>query len=1126
MLRISETIRKSHVRLLWRLLNATDDAMAAASQGNAHIKLVTAGPEFVARDEPRQAAPAQDDLRTRLVAASGGRVLVFAPDPAVELAFAIDREPVRPAEILRHGETALGGINLLRDADLGSTDLPWRTSGGSDTRIGRDIAEQWTLRGGHTGYVSTRGDARATLVYRDGDSELVPVAPGRRYTCRGLFGLHRCRAVLRVDLLGPDAVLLATREHEIPRRAGGRNRADYSEATIAFETPRDGAFARLTVETRPTLPADTDAAHLFFTDLSLARPCLEPSLWRHVHLTPREAVAMTGTARLLEVRLPALGLHADATVSVQAREGGGDVAGSPARLPSSQDAFRLDAFDGITLAGCLATGPSRLTLLIDGAPAVSVDAGGDQEGGSTVSVRVPDAWLDGAPHLVELVASGSWRPLFAAAEILPALTESWATPDGAGRPVFAPETHALARLRYRSLAAHLDRSDAPVSAQAARCHAILCGRVRPGPDAHLTVPAVADPAVSILLHGAAEAQAAWRCVAGLLFAVCTTSFEVVLVDPSPAGLADLVAGIALPPQDGTGPDRLSRALARARGERVVLLDAAAEVSAGWLDELSDALARFDGAGAVGPKIVTSAGRLAGGGGMVWASGVPEALTFGGNPEDPRANYARPVDWLPATALMARTEDLRALAPALAERDVGAGDGLEISYGLAERGLRIVYAPHAVVAVAAPDPLHGDGGHSLRAPESSPGFRRRWVAAYRNNPPEGTPLASAIDRHGGGRVLFLDLQVPRPDIDAGSYAADQEIRLFQALGFKVTFLAINLQSLGRYAQTLQRRGVEILYAPFAESVEDALARRADAFDLVYMTRYNVARVALPFLRRHQPRAKRILNVADLHFLRELRAGLADRSAEAVNRSRVTRDTELALMREVDLTLTYSDVEATVILSHHLDKAKVGRLPWVVAEAPGSTSFAERRDLAFVGSFGHRPNVDAMVAFVRDVMPLVRARLPGVSLHIFGSQMVTAVEQLAAPDVLVRGHAADLDAVFGPARVFVAPLGSGAGLKGKVLAAMAHGCPTILSDIAAEGIGGRDGTDYRLANRPAEWADAIVSLYEDERAWSGVAASARDLVRTRYGFDGGVATLRRALEAIDVFAAPVPRAFCPR
>lgn len=1096
--------------------------MAAAAQGNPHLKLVALQADRV---ETGPAPITHDVLQPRLVAASGGRVLVFAPNPAADFTFAIDREPVRPACILERGESVLGGINVLRNADLASEDLPWRTSGGSDMRLGRDIAEQWTLRGGHTGYVSTRGDARAALVYRDGDSELVPVAPGRRYTCHGLFGLHRCRAVLRVDVVGRDGGLVATSEHEITRRAGGRSRADYSEAAIEIETPRDGTFARLTIEIVPVPAADADAAHLFFTGLSLARPCLAPDLWRHANLTAREAVAMTGTARLIEARLPALGLHADATVSVQARGSGGDIAGSPSRIGSSKDAFRLDAFDGITLSGYAVASPSRLTLLIDGTSARSVDATGDSEGGSAVSIRVPDAWLDGAPHQIELVESGSWRPLFATAEILPALVEPWATIDGAGRPVFAPEAHALARLRYRSLAAHLDRPDAAGPAQAARCHAILCGQVRPGPDAILRVPVVTVPAVSILIHGATEAEAVWRCVAGLLFAVCATSFEVVLVDPAPAGLEGLVAGISFLPDDA-GPNRFSRALARARGERVVLLDAAAEASAGWLDELSDALTRFEGIGAVGPKVLSSAGRLAGGGGIVWASGVPETLTFGGNSEDPRANYVRLVDWLPATALMARTEDLRALAPALAERDVAPGDGLEISYGLAELGLRIVYAPQVAVALAAPDPPRTPRGHSLGAPTTSPGFRRRWVAAYRNNPPEGTPLASAIDRHGGGRVLFLDLQIPRPDIDAGSYAADQEIRLFQALGFKVTFLAINLKSLGRYAQTLQRRGVEILYAPFADSLEDALARRADAFDLVYMTRYNVARVALPFLRRHQPRAKRILNVADLHFLRELRAGLAERSPEAVNRSRVTRDTELALMREVDLTLTYSDVEATVILSHHLDRAKVGRLPWVVAEAPGSTGFAERRDLAFVGSFGHRPNVDAMVAFVRDVMPLVRTRLPGVSLHIFGSQMVAAVEQLAAPDVLVRGHAADLIEVFGPARVFVAPLASGAGIKGKVLAAMAHGCPTILTDIAAEGIGGRDGADYRLANRPDEWADAIVALYEDERAWSDIAASARDLVRTRYGFEGGVATLRRALEAIDVFAAPSSRALCPR
>lgn len=1100
---------------------------AAAAQDNRNIRLVAALPEpAAARDELASPSPVQEGLKPRLVAASGGRLLVFAPGPIADFGFAIDREPVRPAAVVQHGEAALAGVNVLRNADLRSTDLPWRTRGGADMRLGRDIAEQWTLSGGHTGYASTRGDAPASLVYVDGDRDVLPVGPGRRYECRGLFGLHRCRAILRVEFLRDGSEILSVTEHEIPRRAGGRVRADYSEVRVEVETPRDVAFLRLAIEILPTPSSGIEAAHLFFTGISLARLPLGPSLWRDAHLTPQEAFAVAGTATLAEVRLPALGLRAAATVSVRSREQGGEIAGSPAALSPPTKAFRLDAFDGVTLSGRMTGGPGSVTLLIDGEPASTTIAAPDEAGGSAVSVRMPDAWLDGAPHTIELVESGSWRPLFRTAELLPALLEPWATRDGAGEPLFAPQIHPLASLRYRSLAAHLERPE-PRAAEAALCHAILCERVRPGPGSVLEVAAVGSPDVSILIHGADGAEAVWRCVAGLLFAACDTSFEVVLVGSPPPGLDELVTGIVLPPQDA-GPAGLQQALACARGVRVVLFDADAEASAGWLDELADAL---EGAGVVGPKIVSSNGRLLDGGGIVWGSGMPETLVFGGNAHDPRANYVRQVDWLTPTALMARRADLLALASAPGARGSGSIDGLEISYGLADRGLKIVYAPQAVVALKSADPPDRSGGHSLRAPTSSPDFRRRWVAAYRGNPPEGTPPAVAFDRHGGGRVLFIDLQIPRPDIDAGSYAADQEIRLFQALGFKVTFLAINMRSLGRYSEALQRRGVEVLHAPFAESVEDALARRPNAFDLAYMTRYNVARVVLPFLRRDQARAKRILNVADLHFLRELRVGLADGSAEAVNRSRLTREAELALMREVDLTLTYSDVEATVILSHHLDKARVGRLPWVVDEAPDPPSFASRKDLAFVGSFGHRPNVDAMVAFVRDVMPLVRMRLPGIALHIFGSQMVAAVEQLAAPDVLVRGHAATLDEVFGPARVFVAPLGSGAGLKGKVLAAMAHGCPTILSDIAAEGIGGRDGVDYRLANRPDEWADAIVALHEDERGWAGITANALDLVRRRYSFEHGVSTLRRALEAIDIFAKPGfakpgPRAHCPR
>ena len=139
--------------------------------------------------------------------------------------------------------------------------------------------------------------------------------------------------------------------------------------------------------------------------------------------------------------------------------------------------------------------------------------------------------------------------------------------------------------------------------------------------------------------------------------------------------------------------------------------------------------------------------------------------------------------------------------------------------------------------------------------------------------EGVKPDLEKDRGIVGRVLFIDYTTPRPDRDAGSYAAIKEIKLVQSLGYKVTFLPQNLAHLGVYTEELERDGVEVITAPFYLSVQEFLDKHGAEFDVVYITRYYVGQATIDHIRRVAPKAKVILNNADLHFLRQLRTGLA-------------------------------------------------------------------------------------------------------------------------------------------------------------------------------------------------------------------------------------------------------------
>jgi glycosyltransferase involved in cell wall biosynthesis len=184
---------------------------------------------------------------------------------------------------------------------------------------------------------------------------------------------------------------------------------------------------------------------------------------------------------------------------------------------------------------------------------------------------------------------------------------------------------------------------------------------------------------------------------------------------------------------------------------------------------------------------------------------------------------------------------------------------------------------------------------------------------------------------------------------------------------------------------------------------------------------------------------------------------------------------------------------------------------VHEVPGARrAFEARRDLYFVGSFQHPPNVDAMRWFVAAVWPLAATRLPDARFHVVGSGLDPALaRELAGERVEVHGHVADLDPYLDGCRLAVAPLRYGAGVKGKVNLAMAHGQPVVATPVAIEGMNLVDGEDVLVAADAGSFADAIVRLYHDAVLWQRLSDRGAENVRRHFSFDAAREALARIL-----------------
>lgn len=169
-------------------------------------------------------------------------------------------------------------------------------------------------------------------------------------------------------------------------------------------------------------------------------------------------------------------------------------------------------------------------------------------------------------------------------------------------------------------------------------------------------------------------------------------------------------------------------------------------------------------------------------------------------------------------------------------------------------------------------------------------------------------------------------------------------------------------------------------------------------------------------------------------------------------------------------------------------------------PSSNGAAARSlDLVFTGSMDWMPNEDAVLHFVKDILPLIRQEVPAVRFLAVGRKPSAALERLADGDkVVVTGAVDDIRPYLSRAAVFVVPIRSGSGTRLKVFEAMAAGKAVVSTRMGSEGLMVNDGEDIHLADNPHEFAAAVVSLLRDPGARASLESAARRLVEERYSW----------------------------
>lgn len=251
------------------------------------------------------------------------------------------------------------------------------------------------------------------------------------------------------------------------------------------------------------------------------------------------------------------------------------------------------------------------------------------------------------------------------------------------------------------------------------------------------------------------------------------------------------------------------------------------------------------------------------------------------------------------------------------------------------------------------------------------------------------------------------------------------------------------------------------------------------------------------------ALRIIDTEDLHCLRQARrtAVKEDRAFTLSDLNNDIAKREVAAIFRSDLSLMISEEEISLLTSHFQVKPELLHyLPFLPSKKSTKKhpKFSRRSHFMTIGNFLHPPNLDSVEYLKSAIWPLIRKGMPKAEMHVYGAYPPQRILQLHKPNegFFIHGRVDSAQDAFTKARVCLAPLRFGAGMKGKLLEAMLFETPSVTTSIGAEGMHGELPWGGMLTDDPKLFAEAAILLHEDESAWEKANSNGKAIFEDRF------------------------------
>ncbi len=356
-----------------------------------------------------------------------------------------------------------------------------------------------------------------------------------------------------------------------------------------------------------------------------------------------------------------------------------------------------------------------------------------------------------------------------------------------------------------------------------------------------------------------------------------------------------------------------------------------------------------------------------------------------------------------------------------------------------------------------------------------------------------------------RILHVTNDVPAFDQSSGDRRADKLLQLLS----KDADVICKARSVidDSYVSRLQEMGIGVIIDSTESWKKDIGKIDVIIYDMYY-TFHDESH-----LRKYFPHARHIVDSVDVHWVREER-GLSFDNEMSAKRVAANKKNELSAYQEAQEVWVVSDADKSALIKEGISEEKVAWISNIHEINVEEYVPSQEKILFFLGNYNHLPNVWSARHIAKDIYPEIQKHHPASSLWIAGSNAPDEVRRLGDREgVKFLGYIPEeqLSAIYSQVSLVLAPVVSGAGVKGKILEAIAYAKPVLTNDMGNEGIDIKHTQDGFVANSIASTVQYSTEILNGAYDLKNIARNAQANVLSRFSEKEARLQLRKRLYA---------------